>query len=197
MTISLPTLPYEKYSLAPYISQQTIEYHYGKHHNAYVTNTNKLIEGTELADQDLETIIKKVSKDVSMSAVFNNAAQAWNHSFYWSCMKPGGGGPPSGAIAERIASTFGTYEKFAEEFKNVGTSQFGSGWAWLVLKDNHLEIMKTSNADTPLAHGLKPLLTVDVWEHAYYLDYQNRRPDYLSSFLAHLINWDFVNSLIG
>jgi Fe-Mn family superoxide dismutase len=197
MTISLPTLPYEKYSLAPYISQQTIEYHYGKHHNAYVTNTNKLIEGTELADQDLETIIKKASKDVSMSAVFNNAAQAWNHSFYWSCMKPGGGGPPSGAIAERIASTFGTYEKFAEEFKNVGTSQFGSGWAWLVLKDNHLEIMKTSNADTPLAHGLKPLLTVDVWEHAYYLDYQNRRPDYLSSFLAHLINWDFVNSLIG
>jgi Fe-Mn family superoxide dismutase len=197
MTISLPTLPYEKYSLAPYISQQTIEYHYGKHHNAYVTNTNKLIEGTELADQDLETNIKKASKDVSMSAVFNNAAQAWNHSFYWSCMKPGGGGPPSGAIAERIASTFGTYEKFAEEFKNVGTSQFGSGWAWLVLKDNHLEIMKTSNADTPLAHGLKPLLTVDVWEHAYYLDYQNRRPDYLSSFLAHLINWDFVNSLIG
>ncbi len=197
MTISLPILPYEKNALAPYISQQTIEYHYGKHHNAYVTNTNKLIEGTDLSNQDLENIIKKTSKDTSMSSIFNNAAQVWNHSFYWACMKPGGGGPPSGAIAERIASDFGSYEKFAEQFKNAGTTQFGSGWAWLILKDNHLEIMKTSNADTPLAHGLKPLLTVDVWEHAYYLDYQNRRPDYLASFLEHLINWDFVNSLIG
>ena len=197
MTISLPVLPYEKDTLAPYISQQTIECHYGKHHNAYVTNTNKLIEGTDLSNQDLENIIKKTSKDTSMSSIFNNAAQVWNHSFYWACMKPGGGGPPSGAIAERIASDFGSYEKFAEQFKNAGTTQFGSGWAWLILKDNHLEIMKTSNADTPLAHGLKPLLTVDVWEHAYYLDYQNRRPDYLASFLEHLINWDFVNSLIG
>jgi len=197
MPISLPVLPYEKNTLAPYISQQTIEYHYGKHHNAYVTNTNKLIEGTDLSNQDLGNIIKKTSKDTSMSSIFNNAAQVWNHSFYWACMKPGGGGPPSGAIAERIASDFGSYEKFAEQFKNAGTTQFGSGWAWLILKDNHLEIMKTSNADTPLAHGLKPLLTVDVWEHAYYLDYQNRRPDYLASFLEHLINWDFVNSLIG
>ncbi|MBU4420265.1 MAG: superoxide dismutase [Proteobacteria bacterium] len=196
MPISLPVLPYEKNTLAPYISQQTIEYHYGKHHNAYVTNTNKLIEGTDLSNQDLGNIIKKTSKDTSMSSIFNNAAQVWNHSFYWACMKPGGGGPPSGAIAERIASDFGSYEKFAEQFKNAGTTQFGSGWAWLILKDNHLEIMKTSNADTPLAHGLKPLLTVDVWEHAYYLDYQNRRPDYLASFLEHLINWDFVNSLI-
>ena len=197
MTISLPILPYDKYTLAPYISQQTIECHYGKHHNAYVANTNKLIEGTDLSNQDLENIIKKTSKDPLMSSIFNNAAQVWNHSFYWACMKPGGGGPPSGAIAERIASDFGSYEKFAEQFKNAGTTQFGSGWAWLILKDNHLEIMKTSNADTPLAHGLKPLLTVDVWEHAYYLDYQNRRPDYLASFLEHLINWDFVNSLIG
>lgn len=197
MTISLPVLPYEKNALAPHISQQTIEYHYGKHHNAYVTNTNKLIEGTDLSNQDLENIIKKTLKDTSMSSIFNNAAQVWNHSFYWACMKPGGGGPPSGAIAERIASDFGSYEKFAEQFKNAGTTQFGSGWAWLILKDNHLEIMKTSNADTPLAHGLKPLLTIDVWEHAYYLDYQNRRPDYLASFLEHLINWDFVNSLIG
>ncbi|MCG2759325.1 MAG: superoxide dismutase [Desulfobacteraceae bacterium] len=196
MTISLPVLPYGKNALAPYISQQTIEYHYGKHHNAYVTNTNKLIEGTDLSNQDLENIIKKTSKDTSMSSIFNNAAQVWNHSFYWACMKPGGGGPPSGAIAERIASDFGSYEKFAEQFKNAGITQFGSGWAWLILKDNHLEIMKTSNADTPLAHGLKPLLTIDVWEHAYYLDYQNRRPDYLASFLEHLINWDFVNSLI-
>jgi Fe-Mn family superoxide dismutase len=197
MTISLPVLPYEKNALAPYISQQTIEYHYGKHHNAYVANTNKLIEGTDLSNQDLENIIKKTSKDTLMSSIFNNAAQVWNHSFYWACMKPGGGGPPSGAIAERIASDFGSYEKFAEQFKNAGTSQFGSGWAWLILKDKHLELMKTSNADTPLAHGLKPLLTIDVWEHAYYLDYQNRRPDYLASFLGHLINWDFVNSLIS
>jgi Fe-Mn family superoxide dismutase len=197
MAISLPVLTYEKNALAPYISQQTIEYHYGKHHNAYVINTNKLIEGTDLSDQDLETIIKKTSKDVSKSSIFNNAAQVWNHSFYWNCMKPGGGGPPSGTIAERIASDFGSYEKFAEQFKDVGMTQFGSGWAWLILRENHLDLMKTSNADTPLAHGLKPLLTVDVWEHAYYLDYQNRRADYLGSFLEHLINWEFVNSLIS
>jgi Fe-Mn family superoxide dismutase len=197
MAISLPVLPYEKNALAPYISQQTIEYHYGKHHNAYVINTNKLIEGTDLSDRDLETIIKKTSKDASKSSIFNNAAQVWNHSFYWACIKPGGGGPPSGTIAERIASDFGSYEKFAEQFKDAGMTQFGSGWAWLILRDNHLELMKTSNADTPLAHGLKPLLTVDVWEHAYYLDYQNRRADYLGSFLEHLINWEFVNSLIS
>jgi superoxide dismutase, Fe-Mn family len=197
MAISLPVLIYEKSALAPYISQQTIEFHYGKHHNAYVTNTNKLIEGTDLADQDLETIIKKTSKDASKISIFNNAAQVWNHSFYWSCMKPGGGGPPSGAIAGKIASDFGSYEKFVGQFKDAGMTQFGSGWAWLVLRDNHLELMKTSNADTPLAHGLKPLLTADVWEHAYYLDYQNRRADYLGSFLEHLVNWEFVNSLIS
>jgi len=197
MAISLPVLPYKKNALAPYISQQTIEYHYGKHHNAYVINTNRLIEGTDLSDQDLETIIKKTSKDASKSSIFNNAAQVWNHSFYWACMKPGGGGPPSGTIAERIASDFGSYEKFVEQFKDAGMTQFGSGWAWLILRDNHLDLMKTSNADTPLAHGLKPLLTVDVWEHAYYLDYQNKRADYLGSFLEHLISWEFVNSLIS
>ncbi|MBA4393806.1 MAG: superoxide dismutase [Fe] [Desulfobacca sp.] len=197
MAIHLPMLPYEKDSLAPTISQQTIEFHYGKHHNAYVTNTNKLIEGTGFSDQDLETIIKRSSQNASMSAIFNNAAQVWNHSFYWACLKPGGGGAPQGPIAEKIVASFGSYEKFAEEFKNAGVTQFGSGWAWLVLKDNHLEIMKTSNADTPIAHGVKPLLTVDVWEHAYYLDYQNRRPDYLSSVLDHLVNWDFVNGQLG
>jgi Fe-Mn family superoxide dismutase len=194
MPINLPVLPYEKNALAPYISQQTIEYHYGKHHNAYVTNTNKLIEGTDLSNQNLENIIKKTSKDTAMSSIFNNAAQVWNHSFYWACMQPGGGGPPSGVIAERIASDFRSYEKFAEQFKNAAATQFGSGWAWLILRDNHLEIMKTSNADTPIAYGLKPLLTIDVWEHAYYLDYQNRRPDYLASFMEYLINWDFVNT---
>ncbi|MDD2388889.1 MAG: superoxide dismutase [Desulfobacterales bacterium] len=193
MTVRLPALPYEKHSLAPFISPKTIEYHYGKHHNAYITTTNTLIEGTELSNQDLETIIKKTSNNTSMSLIFNNAAQAWNHSFYWSCMKPGGGGPPSGDIAGRITSDFGSYETFTAEFKKAGATQFGSGWAWLVLKENHLQIMKTSNADTPIAHGLKPLLTVDVWEHAYYLDYQNRRADYLSAFVDHLINWEFVS----
>jgi Fe-Mn family superoxide dismutase len=197
MAIALPNLPFEKNALAPHISERTIEFHYGKHHNAYVVNTNKLIEGTDLSGQDLETIIKKTSKDASKTSIFNNAAQVWNHSFYWNCIKPGGGGVPSGAIAKKIDSDFGGYDKFVEQFKNAGVTQFGSGWAWLVLKEGRLEIMKTLNADTPLAHGLKVLLTVDVWEHAYYLDYQNRRPDYLGAFIEHLINWDFVNSLMA
>lgn len=196
MAITLPDLPFEKNSLAPHISEKTIEFHYGKHHNAYVEKTNKLIEGTDLADKDLETIIKNTVNDGSRAAIFNNAAQVWNHSFYWKCMKPGGGGTPYGAIAGKIDSDFGSFDKFTEQLKNAGTAQFGSGWAWMVLKEGRLEIMKTPNADTPVAHGQKPLLTVDVWEHAYYLDYQNRRPDYLSAFIQHLINWDFVNSLL-
>ena len=197
MAISLPNLPFKKNALAPYISERTIEFHHEKHHNAYVVNTNKFIEGTDLSGQDLETILKKTSKDTSKVSIFNNAAQVWNHSFYWDCMKPGGGGTPSGAVARKIDSDLGGYVKFAEGFKNAGVTQFGSGWAWLIMKEGKLEIMKTSNADTPLVHGLKPLLTVDVWEHAYYLDYQNRRPDYLGAFIEHLINWDFVNSLIA
>lgn len=197
MAISLPNLPFKKNALAPYISERTIEFHHEKHHNAYVVNTNKFIEGTDLSGQDLETILKKTSKDTSKVSIFNNAAQVWNHSFYWNCMKPGGGGTPSGAVARKIDSDLGGYAKFAENFKNAGVTQFGSGWAWLIMKEGKLEIMKTSNADTPLVHGLKPLLTVDVWEHAYYLDYQNRRPDYLGAFIEHLINWDFVNSLIA
>ncbi len=197
MAITLPNLPFEKNALAPHISERTIEFHYGKHHNAYVVNTNKLVEGTDLSGQDLETIIKKTSKDASKAPIFNNAAQVWNHSFYWNCIKPGGGGVPSGAVAKKIDSDFGSYDKFIEQFKNAGVTQFGSGWAWLVLKEGRLEIMKTLNADTPLIHGLKPLLTVDVWEHAYYLDYQNKRPDYLGAFIEHLINWDFVNSLMA
>jgi Fe-Mn family superoxide dismutase len=196
MTITLPKLPFEKNSLAPHISEKTLEFHYGKHHNAYVENTNKLITGTDLAGESLENIIKKTVKDGSKAGIFNNAAQVWNHSFYWQCIKPKGGGRPTGEAAKRIDKDFGSYEKFVEQFKNAGATQFGSGWAWLVLKDNRLEIMKTPNADTPLAHGLKAVLTVDVWEHAYYLDYQNRRPDYLTAFIEHLINWDFVNSQI-
>jgi len=197
MSITLPSLPYEMDALAPYINKQTLEFHYGKHHNAYVVNANKLLEGTDLAKGDLESIIKTAANDASLGAVFNNAAQVWNHSFYWNCMKPGGGGLPSGPIADKITSDFGTYETFVEQFKNAGATQFGSGWAWLILKDGRLEIMKTPNADTPIAKGLRPLLTVDVWEHAYYLDYQNRRPDYLSAFVEHLINWDFVNAQMG
>ena len=194
MPITLPQLPYPKDALAPHISEKTLEFHYGKHHNAYVVNGNKLIEGTDLADESLEGIIKKTAGDASKVGIFNNVAQVWNHSFYWQCMKPGGGGSPTGAIADKINADFGSYEKFSEAFKNGGATQFGSGWAWLVLQDNKLQVTKTPNADTPLAHGIKPLLTVDVWEHAYYLDYQNRRPDYLSVFMEKLVNWDFVNS---
>ncbi|GAU07779.1 superoxide dismutase [Desulfoplanes formicivorans] len=194
MAITLPELPYAKDALAPVISAQTLEFHHGKHHNAYVTNANKLLAGTDLEGQDMESIIKKTAGDTSRVGIFNNTAQAFNHSFYWQCMKPGGGGAPTGPIAERINAAFGSYEAFAEQFKTAGATQFGSGWAWLVQDGSDLKIMKTPNADTPLAHGLKPLLTVDVWEHAYYLDYQNRRPDYLAAFLDKLVNWDFVNA---
>jgi Fe-Mn family superoxide dismutase len=197
MAITLPALPYAEDALSPHISGKTLEFHYGKHHNAYVVNANKLLEGTDLAKEALETIIKKTAGDTSKQAIFNNVAQVWNHSFYWQCMKPGGGGPPAGPIAQKIDADFGSFDKFAEAFKNAGATQFGSGWAWLVLKDDELQIMKTANADTPVAQGLKPLLTVDVWEHAYYLDYQNRRPDYLNVFVEKMINWDFVNSQLG
>ena len=197
MSITLPELPYPKDALAPYISEKTLEFHYGKHHNAYVVNANKLLEGTDLAQEAPETIIRKTAGDSSKVGIFNNVAQAWNHAFYWRCMKPGGGGLPTGAIAQKINADFGTYQKFCDEFKNAGATQFGSGWAWLVLKDGRLQVIKTPNADTPIAHGLKPLVTVDVWEHAYYLDYQNRRVDYLQAFVDKLINWDFVNTCLG
>ena len=196
MGIRHSNLPYDKSALEPHISAKTLEFHYGKHHAGYVEKLNGLIKGTALEKREIEDIIKETANDPSMSAVFNNAAQVWNHAFYWQCMKKNGGGAPKGAIADRIKTDFGSFEKFAEEFKNAGLSQFGSGWAWLALKEKGLEIMKTANADTPIAHGLKPLLTVDVWEHAYYLDYQNRRPDYLSVFINSLINWEFVNSLL-
>jgi len=196
MAIELPALPYAKDALEPHLSARTLEFHHGKHHQAYVTNTNKLIAGTDLEQASLEQIVLKSAGDPAKAGLFNNAAQVWNHSFYWRCLKPGGGGKPAGALAERIARDFGSYEKFAEEFKNAGATQFGSGWAWLVLDGDRLAIMKTGNADTPLAHGKKALLTVDVWEHAYYLDYQNRRPDYLAVFMEHLVNWEFVGSLL-
>ncbi|MGV8079422.1 MAG: superoxide dismutase [Syntrophales bacterium] len=193
MALSLPELPYAKDALAPVISANTLEFHYGKHHRAYVDNGNKLLAGTELENLAPEEIIRKVAGDAAKAGIFNNVAQAWNHSFYWKCMKPGGGGKPTGAVAERIQAAWGSFEEFFEELKNAGATQFGSGWAWLVLDGGALKITKTANADTPVARGQKPLLTIDVWEHAYYLDYQNRRPDYLAAFVEKLVNWDFVN----
>jgi Fe-Mn family superoxide dismutase len=197
MAIQLSDLPYAKDGLAPYITANTLEFHHGKHHRAYVDNTNKLIAGTDLANESLETIVKKTIGDAAKSGLFNNAAQVWNHSFYWQCMKPNGGGKPTGKVADKINETWGSFDKFAEELKNAGVTQFGSGWAWLVLDGGKLKVTKTANADTPIAHGLKPVLTVDVWEHAYYLDYQNRRPDYLTTFIEKLINWDFVKANLG
>jgi Fe-Mn family superoxide dismutase len=197
MAINLPELPYAKDALAPYISANTLEFHQGKHHKTYVDNLNKLIAGTDLEAKSLEEIIKIAAKDPAKAGIFNNAAQSWNHSFYWKCLKPQGGGAPTGAIAAKINATFGSHDKFVEELKNAGATQFGSGWAWLVLDGSDLKITKTPNADTPLAHGQKALLTIDVWEHAYYLDYQNRRPDYLTAVIQNLINWDFVNANLG
>jgi Fe-Mn family superoxide dismutase len=195
--ITLSELPYAKDALAPVISANTLEFHHGKHHKTYVDNLNKLVAGTDLAEADLETVINKVAGDPARAGIFNNAAQVWNHSFYWKCLKAAGGGKPTGTVAVKIDATWGSYEKFAEELKNAGVTQFGSGWAWLVIDGGQLKITKTANADTPIAHGVKPLLTLDVWEHAYYLDYQNRRPDYLGAVIANLIHWDFVNANLG
>jgi superoxide dismutase, Fe-Mn family len=192
MAHTLPALPYGLDALEPNISRSTLEFHHGKHHAAYVTNLNNLVAGTDLEAKSLEDTITAVAGDAGKAGVFNNAAQVWNHSFYWQCMKPGGGGQPSGALAEKINADFGSYEAFVEQFKTAGATQFGSGWAWLVLDGGTLKVTKTANADLPLAHGQKALLTMDVWEHAYYLDYQNRRPDYMTTYLEKLVNWDFV-----
>jgi superoxide dismutase, Fe-Mn family len=195
--LTLPDLPYEKNALEPHISARTLEFHHGKHHKAYVDNGNKLLDGTDLAGQSIENIIKKTAGDTAKAGIFNNVAQVWNHTFFWQCMKGGGGGQPKGPVAERINADFGSYEKFTEELKNAGTTQFGSGWAWLVESGGKLKVVKTPNAGNPMTDGMKPLLVVDVWEHAYYLDYQNRRPDFLQAFIDNLINWDFVNSNLG
>jgi Fe-Mn family superoxide dismutase len=192
MPIQFPTLPFDRDGLAPFISANTLDFHYGKHHKAYVDNINNLIAGTDLADVDLDTIIRRTVGDAARVGFFNNAAQVWNHTFYWQSLKPKGGGMPTGPMHDKIVAAWGSFEKFAQELKTAGTTQFGSGWVWLVLDKNELKIVKTANADTPFAHGLKPLLTIDVWEHAYYLDYQNRRPDYLSAVIEHLLNWEFA-----
>lgn len=194
MAHTLPALPYAQDALAPHLSKETFEYHYGKHHQAYVTNLNNLVKDTPLADASLEDVIKASAGDAAKAGIFNNAAQVWNHTFFWNSMKPNGGGKPTGAIAAKIDADLGGYDKFVEAFKTAGTTQFGSGWAWLVVEGGKLKVTKTGNADTPLVHGQTALLTIDVWEHAYYLDYQNRRPDFISAFLDHLVNWDFANA---
>ncbi|AUH71421.1 superoxide dismutase, iron [Legionella sainthelensi] len=187
MTFTLPELPYAKNALEPHISSETLEYHYGKHHQAYVTNLNKLIPGTEFESMKLEEIIKE-----SKGGIFNNAAQVWNHTFYWHCLSPNGGGEPQGKVAEAINKYFGSFDSFKEKFTQTAITTFGSGWAWLVQdKAGELKIISTSNAGTPMTEGLTALLTCDVWEHAYYIDYRNARPDYVTAFW-NLVNWDFV-----
>ncbi|WP_017294491.1 superoxide dismutase [Geminocystis herdmanii] len=192
MAYQLPTLPYEYTALEPCISKSTLEFHHDKHHAAYVNNFNNAVQGTELDSKSIEEVIKITATNPSQAGIFNNAAQAWNHSFYWQCMKPNGGGTPSGALADKINADFGGFDKFVEAFKTAGATQFGSGWAWLVLDGDTLKVTKTGNADNPFTAGQTPLLTMDVWEHAYYLDYQNKRPDYIGDFLGKLVNWDFV-----
>jgi Fe-Mn family superoxide dismutase len=192
MAFTLPELPYAKDALAPTISAETIDYHYGKHHAAYVTKLNGLVEGTEHADKSLEDLIKTTS-----GGIFNNAAQVWNHTFYWHCLSPSGGGAPSGALAEAIDAAFGSFDEFKKQFSDKAATLFGSGWAWLVKnKDGKLEIVQTANAGCPLTDGLTPVLTLDVWEHAYYVDYRNARPKYIESFW-NLVNWEFAAKNLG
>ena len=187
MAFTLPALPYAMDALAPHLSKETLEFHYGKHHQAYVTNLNKLVDGTPMANLSLEEIILK-----SEGGIFNNAAQVWNHTFYWHCLSPNGGGEPKGALLEAIKKSFGSFAEFKEKFSNAAVTQFGSGWAWLVKNtDGSLAIEQTSNAGTPMKNGKKALLTCDVWEHAYYIDYRNLRPKYVETFW-NLVNWDFV-----
>jgi Fe-Mn family superoxide dismutase len=189
MAITLPPLPYDLSALEPHLTRENLELHHGKHHNAYVVNLNKLIEeGKVDGSATLEGIIMAAQE----GPVFNNAAQVWNHTFYWSCMKPGGGGAPAGALAEAIDRDFGSFDRFKEEFTSASVSQFGSGWGWLVVKDGKLAVTKTSNADLPMRHGQTALLTCDVWEHAYYPSFRNLRPKYVEVFLSNLVDWDFV-----
>jgi len=193
MAFELPALPYEKNALEPHMSANTFDFHHGKHHNTYIVNLNGMLDGSDLADASLEDIIKATAGDSAKAGMFNNAAQVWNHTFFWNSMKPNGGGAPTGELAAKIDSDLGGFDAFKDAFKAAGATQFGSGWAWLVVGDGgKLEVVKTPNAETPLTQGKTPLLTCDVWEHAYYLDYQNRRPDFLAAFLDNLANWDFA-----
>jgi Fe-Mn family superoxide dismutase len=191
-------LPYDEGALAPAVSAQTLSFHYGKHHATYVKTLNELTSGTDWAELSLEEVVKRAAKDAEAKKIFNNAGQAWNHDFYWQSMKPNGGGEPGGKLKSAIEREFGSFKDFREKFSQAAIAQFGSGWAWLVADaGGKLKIVPTSNADTPIAHGEKPLLTIDVWEHAYYLDYQNKRPDHVNAWLDKLANWSFAEKNLG
>ncbi len=192
MAFELAPLPYAEDALEPVISARTMQFHHGKHHKRYVDTLNELIAGTPLEKADLTDIIQEAAKDKEKQKIFNNAGQVWNHDFFWKCMKPGGGGAPTGDLARRIDQDFGGFDQFKKEFATVANNHFGSGWAWLVLDNGKLKAISTPNAVPPMVQGQKALLTCDVWEHAYYLDYQNRRPDFVQAFLDKLVNWDFV-----
>ena len=193
----LPPLPFADNALDPVISANTLSFHYGKHHKAYVDNLNKLVAGTELADLSLEQVITATAGRADKAGIFNNAAQIWNHTFYWNSLAPKGGGEPPAALKQKIEAAFGTLDACKQELATAATTQFGSGWAWLVLDGDKLKVVKTANANVPLTEGMKPLLVIDVWEHAYYLDYQNRRADYVNAVLDKLINWGFAANNLG
>ncbi|MGA2398290.1 MAG: superoxide dismutase [Steroidobacteraceae bacterium] len=190
--LTLPPLPYAENALEPVISAKTLSFHHGKHHKTYVDATNKLIVGTELADLPLEQIVTSTAGKPDRATIFNNAAQAWNHTFYWQCLKSKGGGEPPAALRQKMEEAFGSVDACKKELSAAAVAEFGSGWAWLVLDGTKLKVLKTGNAETPITHGSKPLFTIDVWEHAYYLDYQNRRPDHVTAVIDKLANWEFV-----
>ena len=194
MSFELPSLPYANDALAPYMSAETLDFHHGKHHQTYVTNLNNLLKDNELQGASLEDIVVKSSKDTSMAGIFNNAGQHWNHILFWQCMKPNGGGSIPSELEARLNSDFGSVDQFKEAFIQAGTTQFGSGWAWLAIDNGKLVVTKSANASNPLVDGIKPILGCDVWEHSYYIDYRNKRPDYLKAFLDSLVNWEFVAS---
>ena len=196
MTFELPKLDYSNDALAPIMSAETLDLHHGKHHQTYITNLNKFIKDTEMEDMSLEDIIKSSSKDSSKAGIFNNASQHWNHNLFWKCMKPNGGGGLPSRLEKKLIEDFGSVDKFKEDFKQAGITQFGSGWCWLSLNNDKLVVTKTANAVNPLIDNIKPILGCDVWEHSYYIDYRNRRPDYLDKFVENLIVWEFVESLL-
>ena len=196
MTHSLPKLDYANEALAPIMSAETLDLHHGKHHQTYITNLNNFIKDTNMANMSLEEIISESSKDKSKSGIFNNESQHWNHNLFWKCMKPNGGGQLPPRLEKRIVSDFGSVDQFKQDFKQAGITQFGSGWCWLSINDGKLVVTKTANAANPLIENMKPILGCDVWEHSYYIDYRNRRPEYLDKFIENLINWEFVESLL-
>ena len=196
MTFELPKLDYSNKALSPIMSEETLDLHHGKHHQTYIDKLNGFIKDTDMAEMSLEEIISKSSTDKSMIGIFNNASQHWNHNLFWKCMKPNGGGNIPPKLEKRLVSDFGSVENFKTEFKNAGVTQFGSGWCWLSIKDGKLKISKTANAVNPLIENMKPILGCDVWEHSYYIDYRNRRPEYLDKFVNNLINWEYVDSLL-